>query len=261
MSPTLPFEIWAHIASYLPNIEVKTLFSVNRALYQISMNARYKTLRLQYPPQLTFSRLRMMRCVVCISPLIQAACAFRNTASVTQRVQELEISSQMLEVLWQHQQIKDHLRHLIGPFDKDPATLATNTKSTTPTQKLLLDVVSNMHGLRSVSFDLRSTLYSDAYTAEDDFVMVGQVWSLLSDRIDSLSISVWEAHTPSLRPTLSRVLGVKHLSISLIGQQKSDADGLADLINTASQSLESLRLETPFSFQFHNMFAELRRSM
>lgn len=203
----------------------------------------------------------MMRCVVCISPLIQAACAFRNTASVTQRVQELEISSQMLEVLWQHQQIKDHLRHLIGPFDKDPATLATNTKSTTPTQKLLLDVVSNMHGLRSVSFDLRSTLYSDAYTAEDDFVMVGQVWSLLSDRIDSLSISVWEAHTPSLRPTLSRVLGVKHLSISLIGQQKSDADGLADLINTASQSLESLRLETPFSFPFHKMFAELRRSM
>ncbi|KAF4579583.1 hypothetical protein EYR40_000236 [Pleurotus pulmonarius] len=245
MMPTFPFEIWAHIASYLSNIEVKTLLSVNRALYQISMNARYKTLRVQYPPQLMVSRLRMMQ----------------DTASVTRRVQELEISSRMLEALWRYQQHKDCFRHLIAPLNKDPATLAIDTKSTTPTQKLLLDAVNNMHGLRSVFFDLRSIVYSDVYTIEDAFVMAGLVWSLLSDRVDSLSISVWEAQTPLLHPTLSSVLGVKHLSISLTGHRQSKAEGLADLINTSSQSLESLRLEAPFGFPYHKMFAGLRRSV
>ncbi len=68
MPPALPFEIWAHIASYLSSIELGRLFSINKALYEISMDSRYKTLQLRRPNNVTVSKLRMMRYAVFYFP-------------------------------------------------------------------------------------------------------------------------------------------------------------------------------------------------
>ena len=63
MVPPLPFEIWAQIALYLSNDE-RGLLSVNKALYEISMNSRYRSLRVRYPNNATITKLRMLRYVV-----------------------------------------------------------------------------------------------------------------------------------------------------------------------------------------------------
>jgi hypothetical protein len=42
----LPFEIWLHIASYIPTDHLKTLYAVNHAFFVISMDEQYKTIDL-----------------------------------------------------------------------------------------------------------------------------------------------------------------------------------------------------------------------
>lgn len=128
----------------------------------------------------------------------------------------------------------------VGLFSKDPAALTP--KSIASVQKLLLGAINNMHGLRSVLFDLHPT---DGLV-ERYLPMAGQIWSLLSGRVDSLSIRIQARHIYVLHPTFLDVHGIKHLSVSLQGIYEGEARGLANLINTASKSLESLRLQIPF---------------
>jgi len=42
MPVELPYDIWRCIADYLDDKEVETLYPVNRALFNVSMNERYK---------------------------------------------------------------------------------------------------------------------------------------------------------------------------------------------------------------------------
>lgn len=128
----------------------------------------------------------------------------------------------------------------VGLFSKDPAALTP--KSIASVQKLLLGAINNMHGLKSVLFDLHPT---DGLV-ERYLPMAGQIWSLLSGRVDSLSIRIQARHIYVLHPTFLDVHGIKHLSVSLQGIYEGEARGLANLINTASKSLESLRLQIPF---------------
>lgn len=41
--PELPYEIWRHIASFVDSHTMRRLYSVNRALFDIVMNERYRT--------------------------------------------------------------------------------------------------------------------------------------------------------------------------------------------------------------------------
>ncbi|KAL4260695.1 hypothetical protein AB1N83_009066 [Pleurotus pulmonarius] len=226
MVPPLPFEIWVQIVLHLSNDELGQLLCVNKALYEISMNSRYKTLRARWPDNATVTKLRMLR----------------DTVSVAERVQDLEISYRILEVLWRarstrFRRLRNQFRCLISLFSRDRAALTS--KSIASIERLLVGAVNNMHGLRSVLFNL----HPFDGLVERYLPMVVQVWLLLSTRVDSLSICVWAKHASLLRPTFSSILGMKHLSISLRGIYQGEACGLADLINTASESLESLRLE------------------
>ena len=38
----LPYDIWSQITGYLPDNEVKLLYAVNRALFDIAMDLRYE---------------------------------------------------------------------------------------------------------------------------------------------------------------------------------------------------------------------------
>ena len=38
----LPYDIWFQITTYLPDDEVKLLYAVNQALFDIAMNLRYE---------------------------------------------------------------------------------------------------------------------------------------------------------------------------------------------------------------------------
>lgn len=40
----LPFDIWQHIALFIPHETLRTLFTVNSALFDISMEARYRAM-------------------------------------------------------------------------------------------------------------------------------------------------------------------------------------------------------------------------
>ncbi len=261
MVPPLPFEIWAQIALYLSYDQLGRLLSVNKALYEISMNSRYKTLRARWPDNATVTKLRTMRYGVSHFLLSnQAARVHRDTVSVAGRVQDLEICYRILETLWRtrstrFRRLRNQFRALIRLFSKDPAALTS--KSIASVERLLLGAVNNMHGLRSVLFNL----HPFDGLVEQYLPMVVQVWLLLSSRVDSLSICLWAKHASLLQPTFSTILGMRHLSISLRGIYQGEACGLADLINTASESLESLRLEmflVSTSSSIHRIFSGLR---
>ncbi|KAF4579581.1 hypothetical protein EYR36_001399 [Pleurotus pulmonarius] len=118
-----------------------------------------------------------------------------------------------------------------------------------------------MHGLRSVFFHLHPADGS----VERYLDISRQVWLLICSRVNSLSIRAWAKHAYLLRPTFSSVYGIKHLFISLRGiYPAGEAHGLADLINTASQSLQSLRLEMSFispSDPVRRIFTSLRMGL
>lgn len=39
----IPTDVWNHIASYIPQHELRELISVNRAFFDLVLDARYKT--------------------------------------------------------------------------------------------------------------------------------------------------------------------------------------------------------------------------
>jgi hypothetical protein len=41
IAKTLPYEIWLHIATFIPPALLRNLYSVNRSFFDIAMNARY----------------------------------------------------------------------------------------------------------------------------------------------------------------------------------------------------------------------------
>ncbi|KAF9496977.1 hypothetical protein BDN71DRAFT_1505216 [Pleurotus eryngii] len=186
MLPTLPWEIWAHIASYLSKDQLKKLYSVNRALYEISMDARYKTLWVEYLDKRTISRLRSVQ----DTPLVDREV---HTVSATQDALT-SIGSALLHRLYEAK--PQHPDHVIGRVERH----------------------------------LR---------------IIDCIWSLLSGRVESLSIRLWGGKTHFVCPTFSNVLGIKHLSVTLLGAFRGNAvaPGIANLINAASASLESFHLE------------------
>jgi len=46
----LPHNIWSQITSHLPDNEVKLLYAVNRALFDIAMNLRYEEVMISADP-------------------------------------------------------------------------------------------------------------------------------------------------------------------------------------------------------------------
>ncbi len=164
----------------------------------------------------------------------------RDTVSIAGRVQDLNIDIWLLagDPLWhgrftRFQRLGMRLRRLNQLF----STGSTKLDPSVP--KILLEAVNKMHGLRSVYFDL----YCDA--GERHLQMVDCIWSLLSGRVESLSIRLWGGKTHFVHPMFSNILGIKHLSVILRGAYRSDpvALGVANIINAASASLESFHLE------------------
>lgn len=45
--PVLPFDIWEHIARYVPDDQLEQLYPLNRSLYQLAMSIRYHKLRVR----------------------------------------------------------------------------------------------------------------------------------------------------------------------------------------------------------------------
>ncbi|KAL4263210.1 hypothetical protein AB1N83_007221 [Pleurotus pulmonarius] len=224
MLPTLPWEIWSHIASYLSKGQLETLYSVNRPLYEISLNARYKTLRIKYADKRIISRLRTVR----------------DTVSIAGRVQDLNIDIWSLASDRSWTERSTRLQRLGMRLRRLNQLLSTGpTKHNPSAPKLLLEAVNKMNGLRSVYFDL----YCDA--SERHLQMVDCIWSILSGRVESLSIRLWGSKTHFVCPMFSNILGIKHLSVTLRGAYRSDgvALGVASIINAASASLESFHLE------------------
>ncbi|KAG9226884.1 hypothetical protein CCMSSC00406_0003443 [Pleurotus cornucopiae] len=253
MPPTLPFEIWACIASYLSNVELKTLSSVNRALCQISLNAWYKTLQVHQLSQYTVAKLQMMR----------------DTASAVGRVQALEVNISAFETLarlTRFQRLRNQFRRLFSLPGKYPAALTT--KSVTSVQKLLLGAVRNMHDLKAVCFDFTRAHDTRQFLS---VAHVHEVWSLLSGRVDTLSIYICPDDAHLLPSTFSSILGIKYLYIELRGFRVTEVRGLTELINTSSQSLETFAWKSNFcfidfsssihrSFPILHVFPKLRRA-
>lgn len=155
MLPTLSYETWAYIVSYIPKDHIETLYSINRALYDISMGARYKTLWLKYPDHGCKASKVAVRDFY-ISALIkgEAACISRDPASVAGRVQNLHIDVWILDCFLvarssQLQQLRTRFRRLIGPF-AGRQFAATVTPTTKSINNVLLEALNSMRSLRSV---------------------------------------------------------------------------------------------------------------
>ena len=46
---TLPYDIWANIAGFIPPESLEKLYSVNQAFFRFSLDAKYKNLELLAP--------------------------------------------------------------------------------------------------------------------------------------------------------------------------------------------------------------------
>ncbi|KAL0955894.1 hypothetical protein HGRIS_002091 [Hohenbuehelia grisea] len=57
---TLPAEIWMEIARYIPRIELKRLYAVNRVFFRLAMEMRYSHIHIKY---LTIVDARMLSCL------------------------------------------------------------------------------------------------------------------------------------------------------------------------------------------------------
>lgn len=42
--PVLPFDVWEHIAHYVPDDQLEQLYPLNRSLFQLAMSIRYRKL-------------------------------------------------------------------------------------------------------------------------------------------------------------------------------------------------------------------------
>ena len=45
----IPFEIWLQIASYIPAVQIRNLYSVNRPFFRIAMDERYREVHFNEP--------------------------------------------------------------------------------------------------------------------------------------------------------------------------------------------------------------------
>lgn len=59
-SDYIPFDIWLEIASYLSRDDCIRLYSVNRALFEISMDERYRLVCFRYPEEIAANLDRLM---------------------------------------------------------------------------------------------------------------------------------------------------------------------------------------------------------
>lgn len=60
MAENIPFEIWLGILSYLPERDRKNLYSLNYALFELSMDARYRVVSLPDEKELMGNLERLM---------------------------------------------------------------------------------------------------------------------------------------------------------------------------------------------------------
>lgn len=44
MASNIPFEIWSEVATYLPACDLKTLYPVNHAFFELAMAERYRAI-------------------------------------------------------------------------------------------------------------------------------------------------------------------------------------------------------------------------
>ncbi|KAL4263218.1 hypothetical protein AB1N83_007222 [Pleurotus pulmonarius] len=226
MISPLPYEIWAHIASFISKDQLETLYSVNKAFFDISMGVRYKTLWLKCPDRV--AKLKKLQ-----DPVLIAG-----------HIRDLHIDVWILYYFTearysQLQRLRTRFRRLIWPFaGRQAAPIVTPTKNSI--NKVLLQALSSMRSLTSVLFVLHRT-----DEVKQLLPMVAHIWSLISGCIDSLSIHLSACHTSLLLPTFSSICNVKNVSITLQGNWHSESPicGLVDFLHTASPSLESLRLE------------------
>jgi F-box-like len=56
----LPFDIWLHIASFLPVSQLRNLYAVNRALFDIAMDERYKEIRFDWHRSGMIRKLKLL---------------------------------------------------------------------------------------------------------------------------------------------------------------------------------------------------------
>jgi hypothetical protein len=70
----IPDDVWMHIAQFIQQDHLKTLFSVNRAFFHLAMNARYDTVVLREMDDDTFNlvvRLQSVSFLTYLTPLYQ----------------------------------------------------------------------------------------------------------------------------------------------------------------------------------------------
>ena len=67
----LPYEIWQLIANYLPDEQVRQLYSVNRALLNIALDLRYQEACLRVYPDRSVKTTNPQMQVQCVDFLCQ----------------------------------------------------------------------------------------------------------------------------------------------------------------------------------------------
>ncbi|KAL4260363.1 hypothetical protein AB1N83_009378 [Pleurotus pulmonarius] len=258
MLAKLPAEIWVHIASYLPDVQLCTLYLLNRLFYQLATDSLYRTVSAARSSQVTNQMVARLR-------------SARNPA-LAKRIRSLEVDLTLIRALDPRRPatvlamkaISRMLRRVIRcPKQKHP--FSRTSKSALELYNMLLDIARGAENLQRVRFNVQ-TLDPIA----TDIHWAGDIWSLVSGRVPSLVLALTGDELESILQAFENLSRVKRLCIELhlTHWDESKSACLAKLFNLASASLVSFELKmdysshsSAFSTVFHNLdhFPKLKR--
>jgi len=227
----LPFEIWLHIASFLPADQLQRLCTVNRMLYGVAMSEKYKVI--------DFCKDTRM---------VAGILASFNSTSNAQHVRTLHLYPDVLAEYLSRIPIpvrkpKTMIR-LSARLYKHTSVLSTNHRSREAIVAQMLQLVDSMSRVT----DFRIATRGDSPHSEFREQIVNAGWTAFGSTLRSLTLTVplREPHFP-LKPTLVFPT-LQHLAIELscrrfhVGDTKIVHELLIPFVNNHHSTLRSLVL-------------------
>ncbi|CAA7268409.1 unnamed protein product [Cyclocybe aegerita] len=255
---SLPAKIWHHISTFVPLSDLKELYAVNQAFFDISMNARYRELRFEQLNKFVFHQLESLRNREIasrvrsfhLSPRVirdQLELEYENEEAAALRLQETQKPPSRLRRI---------ARRLFGRFnrpDEDEHRGSNDSTRTTP----ILDAISNVIPLMT-----NVQHYSVKWSRFDDFSApyAGLVWQLFSSNVVDLELAISASQASQLMTMLSvPIPQLESLAIDLLIDTPflKCQVALGRLVSAVRGTLKKLRVHSnpflPLSTLFSHM--------
>ncbi|KAF8149884.1 hypothetical protein B0H34DRAFT_165958 [Crassisporium funariophilum] len=251
--PDVPYEVWRHITDFLPLKEVKQMYGVNRSLFNIAMDERYRTARLDYLLQESTKR--------CLSRVVDPG--------IASRVRSFELRPGHLCKLLQEKKTESRqkklaniLRALVGLRTKEGILVTRARSSIEITHRNVIQIMQNLTSVTTLRVGLVPEEYLHFSHAGPSFFADG--WRAFGRTLKELHLDVpLEALHIVLPKHGCKLTSLDTLVVRLfrVYHNLDDDDminaTLLPFINLHHEHLVSLSLESPESIRLSPLLRNL----